>query len=88
MLDLDQVFSHAINKPQTRRRFGFAGLQRVRFPAVTMSADGDKYFESLWRTIDGSRDYVWMVMYHFDDTRIGKITLHKLVEAARRGRLL
>lgn len=87
MIDLDRVFSHAINKPQTRRRLRLPGLQRVRFPALTISADGDKYFESLWRTIDGAKDYVWVVMYHFDDTRIGKITLHKLAEAAKRGSL-
>ncbi len=88
MIDLDQVFSHAINKPVTRRRVGFPLLQRVRFPSLTISADGDKYFETLWRTIDRSKDYIWIVMYHFDDTRIGKITLHKLNEAAKRGRLL
>ena len=26
-----------------------------------------------------------MVIYHFDETRIGQITLHKLSEAAKRG---
>ena len=86
MLNLDQVFAQAINKPSARRSSAFPGLQRVRFPAVTISPDGDKYFESLWRSIDGAKGYVWVVMYHFDDTRVGKITLHKLVEAAKRGR--
>ena len=36
-----------------------------------MSDDGDQYFENLWRTIDSAQDYIWMVIYHFDETRIG-----------------
>ncbi len=59
--------------------------QTINFPQVTMSDDGDSYFENLWKAIDNSKDYCWMVIYHFDDTRIGKITLNKLTEAAKRG---
>lgn len=64
---------------------GLPKVQPVQFPQLTMSVDGDSYFENLWKAIDSSNDYLWMVMYHFDDTRIGKITLHKLSEAAKRG---
>ena len=60
-------------------------LATVRFPKITISDNGDEYFENLWRAIDSSKDYVWVVMYHFDDTRIGQITLHKLTEAVKRG---
>lgn len=50
-----------------------------------MSDDGDMYFQQLWKGIDSANKYIWVIMYHFDDTRIGQITLNKLTQAALRG---
>lgn len=61
-------------------------LQKVNFPLAQLSIDGDLYFNKLWRSIDGAKDYIWISMYHFDETRVGKITLHKLAQAAKRGK--
>ena len=87
-MDLDSVFSMRINKRNvgiSTQRLPPMRLQRVLFPRLVISDDGDKYFEELWRTIDGSKHYVWVLMYHFDETRIGEITLEKLSQAAKRG---
>jgi len=85
MLDLDKELTRPIHRRAFHTLRTLPRLVPTQFPSVTIDQDGDRYFQQLWNTIDSSKDYIWMVMYHFDDTRIGKITLHKLTEAAKRG---
>ena len=57
----------------------------VRFPEIQFMDNSDEYYEKLWSVIDGAEKHIWVMMYHFDDTSVGSITLYKLIEAAKRG---
>lgn len=60
-------------------------LEKVRFPETYFTDNADEYYEKVWSAIDGAEKHIWIIMYHFDDTSIGTITLYKLIEAAKRG---
>lgn len=60
-------------------------LVPVIFPEAKFYDNADQYYEKVWSAIDGASSHIWVVMYHFDDTSIGTITLYKLIEAAKRG---
>ena len=57
----------------------------VVFPEVEFHDNADDYYEKVWSAIDRAEKHIWIVMYHFDDTSIGTMTLYKLMEAAKRG---
>ena len=72
MLDIDQLRKEPFHSTRAKSYQRKLDVSEVLFPGLTLSTDGDKYFQNLWRTIDASKDFVWVLMYHFDDTEIGR----------------
>ena len=87
MLDLSSIFGSSYHHRATKGWKSPEKFIPVLFPSMTISDDGDKYFETLWNSIDGAKDHIWVTMYHFDQTNVGNVTLNKLINAQRRGRL-
>jgi cardiolipin synthase A/B len=82
---LGEIAAKQFHQRIIEERKSFPKLNKVSFPSFGISDDGDAYFQQLWRGIDSANKYIWVIMYHFDDTRIGQITLNKLTQAALRG---
>lgn len=64
------------------------------FPSTRYNDEGDYFYsiicilnilEELWKQIDNSTNYCWILTYAMDDSLIANTTFRKLMNASRRG---
>jgi hypothetical protein len=67
-------------------------LKSVLFPLKKFITEGkgkiylgDEFFKHLWKAIDKSKDYAWIISYAFDHSIPANTTIIKLIEARKRG---
>lgn len=86
---MEDIFKHQFNSKIAADNFRSLSktpkLQQIKFPSVELVRSGDIHYENVWKMIDGAEDYIVVLMYHFDSTHVGNITLFKLTQAAKRG---
>lgn len=60
-------------------------ILEFKYPQLEIFTDGDQFYQKLWRMIDESQSYCWVLTYAMDRSMAANITLYKLINAQQRG---